>query len=252
MHKTLDYMFLMRNKYMRETQPQLKSFLEMPRCFPPQLGLVCPGKHHASDHFSLVYELQLAFDTQVKEEEDEIVVNVPYRRPVMTFEQPIDRPEPLNLRAIDQLDSVPLPHVEFVSDQVCELKNEAGNVLMRLEISEESTYSDFTEAIVVQTNRFMMGPEQLNLGQKGAPPISYQAMCAQMLGGYPIIQQCKNWLDQHGEVSVGRCAYTFATNELTRSCRYLLHTVGPIYTQDRRDMNTKQLKMCVYSSLSMA
>ena len=53
----LDYVFLMNNKFKREMEPQLKAYLSMPRYFPSEAGLVCPGEHHASDHFSLVYEL---------------------------------------------------------------------------------------------------------------------------------------------------------------------------------------------------
>ena len=74
------------------------------------------------------------------------------------FQYPIARPEPLSLRAIDELDKVSLPQVEFVSETACDVKDSSGAVLARLQVEHDNTFNGWTDAITVQTNRFMLNP----------------------------------------------------------------------------------------------
>lgn len=66
-HRCLDYMFVKQNDFFKQNQILVEKYLELPgrQYLPPEgqvATLAIPGPEEPSDHFSMVYDLNIVYD----------------------------------------------------------------------------------------------------------------------------------------------------------------------------------------------
>ena len=69
-HLTLDYMMVDSNSFQRSNPIQVQGLLDLPAKQPGDATAIplTPGNDHPSDHFSLVYDVEIGYDAQIKGE----------------------------------------------------------------------------------------------------------------------------------------------------------------------------------------
>ena len=72
-------------------------------------------------------------------------------------------------------------------------------------------------------------------------------------GGSMIQVESTNWVNVHGPIKTGECAYTSAGKMATNGVKYIIHAVGPEYNNKKCSLfNAGKLYEAVFNSLILA
>lgn len=102
-------------------------------------------------------------------------------------------------------------------------------------VSSGDITTQATDAIVNAANRELRGGG----GVDGA---------IHAAGGPSILAECRAWVSKHGPLATGEVMFTGAG---AMSTRYVIHTVGPIWSQHGPEVASSLLASCYRNSLTM-
>ena len=69
-------------------------------------------------------------------------------------------------------------------------------------------------------------------------------------GGHNVQKESDDWIEKNGIVPTGCCTVTKGGQNLF--CKYIIHTVGPVWYEHSEEDNIKLLESCVVNTLEMA